>query len=300
MTVYIDIIFLENLFMNYIILFATAVIIKAEIKILKMFISSVIGSLYALIVYMNILTVITNNILLKFLLSIVMVYIAFNPKKIKIFLKELIIFYLVSFTFGGVAFALVYLLSPSKILMEKGVLIGTYPIKIILFGGILGFIIITVAFKNIKGKFTKKDMFCNIKICINKKNTYLKAIIDTGNFLKDPISKIPVMVVEKDALKNIIPDNILNNLNEIINGKNIEIGHLLPKIKVIPFNSLGKQNGMLLGIKADNILINMEDKDIYVDQIIVGIYDGILSKSKKYRRFNRFRHFRKQRRNFRK
>ena len=66
-----------------------------------------------------------------------MVYIAFNPKNKKIFLKQLMIFYLTSFTFGGVAFALLYFVSPQKILMEKGVLIGTYPIKMVLAGGIM-------------------------------------------------------------------------------------------------------------------------------------------------------------------
>lgn len=299
MTVYIDIIFLENLFMNYIIIFATGIIVKNEIRIIRTFVASFIGSIYAVIIYMNVLTVITTNILLKILLSIAMIYIAFNPKTIKAFLKELIIFYLTSFTFGGVAFALIYFISPSKVLMEKGVLIGTYPIKIILLGGILGFIIITVAFKNIKGRLSKKDMLCNVKISINGESTYVKSIIDTGNFLKEPISKIPVMVVEKEALRNIIPNNVLDNLSNIINGKDVEIGEILSKIKIIPFTSLGKQNGMLIGIKADNILINKEDNNILVENIIIGIYEGILSRSGKYRRVNRFRYFRKQRRNFR-
>ena len=51
MTVYIDIIFLENLFMNCIILFATAVILKLPIKIVRILISGIIGSIYAVIIY---------------------------------------------------------------------------------------------------------------------------------------------------------------------------------------------------------------------------------------------------------
>lgn len=135
MTIYIDIIFLENLFMNYIILFATGIIIKAPIKIIRTFISSTIGSIYAVISYMSILKI-CSNIFLKIVLSISMVYIAFNSKNIKMFVKQLMIFYLTSFTFGGVAFAFLYFIKPQNILMEKGVLIGTYPIKIILAGGI--------------------------------------------------------------------------------------------------------------------------------------------------------------------
>lgn len=118
MTIYIDIIFLENLFMNYIILFATGTILKLPIKIIRTFISSIIGSIYAIVSYMSILEI-YSNIFLKVILSITMVFVAFNSKSLKQFLKQLVIFYLTSFTFGGVAFALLYFINPSNILMEK-------------------------------------------------------------------------------------------------------------------------------------------------------------------------------------
>ena len=136
MTIYIDIIFLENLFMNYIIIYSTGIIVKAPIKIIRTFLASGIGGVYAILSYMSMLEI-CSNLFLKIALSVVMVYIAFNPKNKKIFLKQLMIFYLTSFTFGGVAFALLYFVSPQKILMEKGVLIGTYPIKMVLAGGIV-------------------------------------------------------------------------------------------------------------------------------------------------------------------
>ena len=145
-----------------------------------------------------------------------------------------------------------------------------------------GFIIITTAFKNIKGKITKKDMLCSIKVVIDKKETYIKAIIDTGNFLKEPITKLPVVVVQKDSLKDLIPQNILDNIEKIINGENINLGEYISKVRIIPFTSLGKENGILLGIKADKILIDNEDKIILNDNVIVGIYNGTLSKSGKY------------------
>ena len=104
--------------MNYIILFATATIVKAPIKIIRTFISSTIGSIYAIVSYMSVLEI-YSNILLKVCLSITMVYIAFGSKSLKNFFKQLIIFYLTSFTFGGVAFALLYFVNPQKILMKN-------------------------------------------------------------------------------------------------------------------------------------------------------------------------------------
>ena len=43
--------------------------------------------------------------------------------------KDLLIFYLTSFVFGGAAFALIYIVKPQDILMKNGLFLGTYPLK---------------------------------------------------------------------------------------------------------------------------------------------------------------------------
>lgn len=281
MTVYIDIIFLENLFMNCIILFATAIILKNPIKILRILTSSIIGSTYAIIIYISKLQI-YSNIFVKIALSAVMVYVAFNPAKVKSFLKGIMIFYLTSFTFGGVTFALLYFVKPQNISFQNGVLIGISPIKIIITGGLIGFIIITISFKNIKGKLTKKDMICDIKIIQKDKTKQIKAIIDTGNLLTDPITKAPIIIVEKDKLMDIFPKNILENTINFIEGKDVEMGEYLSKIRIIPFKSLGKENGLLLGIKVDGVIINYQNNDNFVKEVIVGIYEKKLSNNNSY------------------
>ena len=280
-TVYIDIIFLENLFMNFIILFATQTILKSNIKIIRTFIASILGGIYAILMYMSEIRI-YSNICLKIILSLAMVEIAFNPKSIKSFFKYLVIFYLTSFTFGGVAFALIYFICPENVVFNNGRLVGTYPIKMILLGGILGFIIIVSSFKNIKKKISKTDMLCNIKITIENKSKSLISIVDTGNFLKDPISKAPVIVVNSQSLTGILPGEILDNIKDIINGANVNIGQYIKKIRIIPFSSLGKENGLLLGIKSDISVINYQDNVIIIKDAIIGIYPGILNKENKY------------------
>ena len=281
MTVYVDIIFLENVFMNCIILLATGVILKDELKIWRNLVSSIIGSIYAIVIYTSDIQI-YSNFFLKIFLSIAIIYIAFKPQNIKAFFKHLIIFYLTSFTFGGVAFALLYFVRPQDILFQNGVLVGTYPIKIILAGGVFGFIIITIAFKIIKSKLTRKDMYCNVKFGEGNKITIIKAIIDTGNFLREPITKMPVIVIEKEKLVNVFPDDILNNINQIINGEDINLGEYASRIRAIPFKSLGKENGLILGIKVDRLEIEYQDIVHKVKDVIIGIYNGNLSRNGKY------------------
>lgn len=126
-------------------------------------------------------------------------------------------------------------------------------------------------------------MHCNIRVNINSKYAYVNAIIDTGNFLREPITKMPVIVVEKSVLTNIIPGYILNNLDEIINGKDIDLGEYTSKVRIIPFTSLGKENGILLGLKADNVLVELEENNISIQNVIIGIYSAALSKGGKYK-----------------
>ena len=173
------------------------------------------GAIYAIIIYISHIEI-YSNVFLKIMLSFAIIYVAFKPATVKLFIKHVVIFYLTSFTFGGVAFALLYFVRPQDILFQDGVLIGTYPIKMILAGGIVGFLIITMAFKNIKGRMSKNDMYCNVKIYSKEKYVNITAIIDTGNFLREPITKMPVIVVEKEKLENIFPNNILTDRKSVV------------------------------------------------------------------------------------
>lgn len=282
MTVYIDILLAENLILNYVILYTTGKIYKAKIKIWRIILSSLIGATYTIVSYMKFLDFYPSFIL-KILLSISMVYVAFNPKNLKIFLKLFFLFYLTSFVFGGVAFALLYFIKPQDILIKNGIYIGMYPFKIVLLSAITGFSILILMLKIIKGKITKKELLCNIKVKIVNKEISLTALIDTGNFLKEPITGADVIVVEKERLIGVMPENILENLELIINGKyKQELSEYETKMRIIPFSSLGKQNGILLGIKADEIRLETEDEPIFIPNAIIGIYDNKLSSKGTY------------------
>ena len=209
-----------------------------------------------------------SNIFFKIILSIIMVYIAYQPKKLKQLIRQVIIFYLTSFLFGGVAFALIYVIKPQEILMKNGLFLGTYPLKTIFIGAIIATIILITGFKIVKNKISKKDMYCNIKIIIEKKQVETTAIVDTGNMLKDPITGQNTEQIIGGDFKNV---------PEIIRNKYIA------KLKLIPYSSLGRQNGMLIGIKSDEIIIETEENAIRKDNIIIGIYNKSLTKKGEYR-----------------
>ncbi len=287
MTIYIDVVFIENLIMNYIILFATSIIIKVKVKHIRLILASSLGAIYSIIAYMSILEM-YSSVILKIILSVIIVYIAYNPQNVKNMWKYLVIFYMTSFVFGGAAFALIYIVKPQDILMKNGLFLGTYPLKTIILGTIVAFVVIVTSFKLVKSKISKKDMFCTIKININKVEIETKAMIDTGNLLKEPISNTPVIVVEHTLLYDCMPKEILNNLENILGGDFENISEevknkYISKLKVIPFSSLGKQNGMLIGIKPEEVTVINDENENKINNVIIGIYNKSLTKRGEYR-----------------
>lgn len=286
-TIYVDVVLTENLIMNYIILLATAIVLKQDIKHIRLLVASLIGAFYSLVSYASVLEIYSMWVL-KVVLSIVIVYIAYNPQSLKKLWRNLLIFYLTSFVFGGAAFALIYVVKPQDILMRNGLFLGTYPLKIVILGGIVGFILIIVAFKLVKSKISKKDMFCEMEFKMNDEIIKTRTMIDTGNLLKEPITNTPVVVVEHTLLYDCMPKEILNNLEAILGGdfenipEDIKMKYI-SKLKLIPFSSLGKQNGMIVGIKPEYIKIMQEEKNIVKKDVIIGIYNKSLTKRGEYR-----------------
>ena len=213
-----------------------------------------------------------------------MIYITFAPKNVKELVKKLLIFYMASFVFGGCTIALMYVINPENVKLKNGVFVGTYPIKVAVIAGVIAFVVMQIVFKINKSKITAKDMICTLKILFNNKEVEMKAFIDTGNMLKDPISELPVIVVEEKIMKKIIPDEFFEYIHNNLGGdwEKSEIEMYKNKIRIIPFMSLGKENGMLVGIKVDEVQVFTYDEEKRIKDVIVGIYRKNLSKENKY------------------
>lgn len=281
MTLYIDIIFLSNITMNYIILFATGLIVVKKVKHTRIILSSVIGAVYSIMLYITNLQIYENQII-KFILSIVMVYIAFTPKDISKMIKNIIIFYLTSFCFGGAAYYLLYNVSPQQIKTINGILLGAYPLKVAILGGILGFFIINIAFKIVKNRIDKTSIIYDIEIVYQGKQLELKVLLDTGNLLVEPITRFPVIIVDSEKLKQILD---LSSLEIMVNAQIEKIDLLEENLKlrcrVLPFSSVGKNNGIMIGFKPDYVKI-YDDEGKTIKDVVIGVCNNRFNKNKYY------------------
>lgn len=254
---------------------------KSKIHFFKFLLASSFGSLYAILNYIIDLSTF-ENFLLKLFISSFMILISYDNKKVKQFFKNLLMFYLTSFTFGGASFMLLFFINPDNVIYENGHFVGTYPLTMAVYGCILGFILIALAAKFIKSKIL--NTLCDLEISLNSKTIHLKTFVDSGNLLKEPITNQDVIVVQKSSLEELIDKQILDEALSMINGNLIGdmSGSIYKyKFRVIPFSSLGNENGVLVGFKPDFVKI-LGDEEIIKKDVIIGIYDGKLSKANLY------------------
>lgn len=199
-------------------------------------------------------------------------------------------FYTVSFVFAGGSFALFYLTN-SKVYFGEGIfyiknISGLKP-SILIVGIIISIIFYKIASQFIYGKISKENMYVNLTVKLKDKKAKFKGLVDTGNSLMDPITNIPVIIVEFSAIKELLPYSIqeiftINNEDDLnIISKVMYKSDEKIKFRLIPFKSIGKNNGMLLGFKPDRVIIeNNEDKQI--SDIVIGIYNNHLTKDNDY------------------
>ena len=93
-----------------------------------------------------------------------------------------------------------------------------------------------------------------------------------------------MLEIENNLLEEVLPKEICNNVENILSGNLDGVPEkYIPRLRCIPFSSLGKQNGMLLGIKADGIEVDFEEEKKCSKDVIIGVYDKSLTKKGEYR-----------------
>ncbi len=286
MVVYADLLFLENLIANCLILKLTGAISGFDVKALRMILSSSLGSMYAVLGVIIPNTAILSGLMTRIIVSALMILIAFKIRTIPEFLRRWAMMLLSAFLLAGCTYGLSSLLNGGAV--SYGGLMYVSPrgiLKAFLLSSALCIILVRPIGRILSGKAFKEGSIIPVYIKMEKKSVCFYALVDTGNSLIDPLTGYPVMVVEAESLKTILPDEVYeaaisNNID--IYTESINKNSWFRRFHLIPFKSIGKQNGMLTGFRPDNIRIGREGSLKEVNDVIVGICGIKLSDSAKY------------------
>ena len=273
---------LENFLLNFLVLYSTNMITKSKIKIKGIIMGTMFSTAYSLIIFLPSLLFLSKYIF-KILISVLIVYITFRSKNLKLFFYQWLCFYIVSFIFAGAIMSLSSSFTNIRdILAKEFNLFQIFGIRHIIIGVLIAIIISIIVFGyNYKKKQIEK-LLVEAKITIKDHDLLIKALVDTGNTLKEPLSNRSVFIVELSKLMTILPEELIdfykNRSNRRIEDLLIDLSDDL-QLTLVPFKSIGNDNGIILGFKPDSVIVKQanEEDEIILSNIIIGIYDGNLS-----------------------
>lgn len=288
--IYIDVLFFVNLLINYILLFLTSKIGRLKPGKWRLWIGSLVGAIYSVLMFFPNLQF-GYTAAAKFMFSMAIVAVAFNIKGARLYFKTLGIFYLVTLATGGGVLALFYFTGAGAAMgavLSNGIIYMNLPWQFLTVAIGISYIGIRLVCRMMQSRLAKSNMYMWLSISLGQKKVMLSALVDTGNTLREPISDYPVIIAEYDKLKPILPKEIADIFE---NGAEINFDSLTrlsgeseiaSKLRLVPFCSLGKENGMLLGFKPDfaSLIENEADRDI--GNVIVCIYNKELAGDRSY------------------
>ena len=247
--VYIDLLIIEDLLINYVILYATGIMLNRITKFKKIFLSSLIGVIPIILLFCNLNKYLLNFILLIF--AIIMSIVSFSYKDIIYTIKNIIYMCLISIFLAGS----IYLLN-TKFLPH----INNYFLNVIILTLISPLITILYVKSISKIKINNSNYYQVDIYLKDKPKIKVNAFLDTGNKLIDPYTKKPIILISKNKIN-------LKEKNPILIPYNTIDSHGLLKcylIEKIYIDKVGERKKVLIapideiGIEGADCILNQK------------------------------------------
>lgn len=274
--VYADLSFIINLVMDASILWTTARLARLEIKWAKLLAAALVGAVYA-VGFLFYPKHICYSLPAKVLFSFFLILLAFYPHSWNDLKKAFLYFYLISFIAAGAITGL-----PSLVMgMESNidVLWIVAGLAVALWVGWRGQ-------RLLFDRLIPKILNFLVHIRFDDQEFCGRGFLDTGNMLRDPLTETPVLIAEYQWLRQYLPvdlHTILDSAAEEVYLLDLVTDSIWSgRLRLIPFSSVGRQNGLLLGIRADEIRLDFGEECICRKNLIVAIHREKLSLDGKY------------------
>lgn len=266
--VYLDVFFMINFLMDYMIILITSKIAKIKKKRIRKLAGAGFGALYSVIVIKPLTNHLFKITLVNILVAAVMVLISFGFMSASVYIKNVLLLFVVSFTMSGIINYLYYSTIIGKYV--RNVLSGNSN-KVVnarkfILVSVLAYILLSAIVRIIF--IIRKDMelYYDVKITFKGKSVVVRGLYDTGNGLTEPVSGKMVHIAEYEILKPLLEGDEKAKEN----------------IYVIPFHSIGEEDGIMYGIRMDEMVVLVDDEPKFLYNPIIGIYIGNVSKRGNY------------------
>ncbi len=128
-----------------------------------------------------------------------------------------------------------------------------------------------------------------VKVRIEDKTVLCTGLVDTGNQLKDPLTRWPVMVMEASLWDQVLPGDFLHKLaaeqadNLIMEWSDEELFPWRDRLRLVPYRGINKGSQFMIALKPDEVSITREGRMMTTKRVLIGLDGGRLSAELAYR-----------------
>ncbi|MCI8300406.1 MAG: sigma-E processing peptidase SpoIIGA [Lachnospiraceae bacterium] len=234
---YADIWFLTNLVMDCIALGLAGKIMKQRIYIKRLLLAACWGTAGSIGFFLLLHKFLYYQILVHILVNPLMVWLCFRARKLKQFVCQWTLTYLSVILLGG------------SLEWSVSNLTG---IRYFLPCLLSAIVFLWIAEKILEYFRREKETVYDLLLVTAEGTIAAKGFFDTGNLLVDPLVGKPVHIIKKKILE-----------------EQIEKGKLL--IRMIPFHSLGTENGIMEAVTIEGMYILKEGQPLYLEKPVLGL-----------------------------
>ena len=248
-TVYIDMLFIVNFIMEFLIISLTAKISGSYSPVRKLF-GSLAGAIYSCGMFFIPIKPLYSFFCMV-LFSCLMVKISLKGS----FLKNLGVFWGVSILAGGIIFAIFL---KGGVFISNGSVYFSAGITNLILGAFLLYISVKIVCKILDRLALSRKENVILEIKNGEKTATLNALCDTGNMLSEPFTGLPVCIIARHFYETLHTDN--------------------DKLYIIPYKTVDKPHGVMLGILPEIVTITTPDGKRYFPACIITSTDISIKK----------------------
>lgn len=262
--VYMDVLLLLNFCMDFVLLWAAGRFLRRQTPLWRLLLAALLGCGYASAMVLPLPEWLWSPPA-AVMFSLLMLAAAYPLRDRRSFLRLAGVFYLIACAAGGAALAAASLWGegpwPGSVTRVRWVcLLMAAPVVMI---------VSRRGYLALRRAWSKESFRANLRVQAAGRQVALTALIDTGNDLTEPLSGLPVVVADYRALVSLLPERLRQAWNEAPEQPDQVLQRLygasdtdgwVRRLRLVPFSSIGRRNGLLLGFRADLVVLEQEGR----------------------------------------
>lgn len=258
--IYIDVLIFLNTVVTFLLLLSASKLLKIFPSGGRLVFGSMLGGASSLIIFAPELGSLLS-LLVKFLFSVIITSVTYNPKSFGKLLRCVGYFFCVSFIFAGMMLFAASIPSLSILTYKNGAVYVDFSLISLITASVVCYLI-TAVLNKITKHSNEWDILVSVRVFAGGKNVQGSAIVDTGNSLTDPFSGESIIIADKFCLHDVIPEDVIHYLN----GENDKCGQL----RLLPCSTV-TSDGLMPVFRAEKVVVKCDGRVKFIEKPLIAV-----------------------------